>query len=177
MKIRTSTSMIAACVLVLLVPLSAGAKDKKKKDSQRGMLESMQSVPCGVKQGGLNGLGSVFGSVGIEHVNSNEKLCTQYLLRTDEMEYHIRPEDTKHAALLPVGKEGEFKIKKDRLFLRVPDSDKKARAYYVISMQPLGSEDRVESYNSVPHTEKPADSRLIDKPNGTAEQIANRPPR
>jgi hypothetical protein len=62
MKIRTSTSIIAACVLVLLVPLSAGAKDKKKKDSQRGMLESMQSVPCGVKQGGLNGLGSVFGT-------------------------------------------------------------------------------------------------------------------
>ena len=172
MKLRVS--FIAALVLILLVPMSAGAKDKKKK-AERGMLESMQSVPCGVKQGGLNGLGSIFGSVGIEHVNSNEKLCPQYLLRTDEMEYHIRPMDMKHAVLLPIGHEGEFKIKKDKLFLKVRDEDKKTRAYQVVAMQPVNSGNQVES-TSYRSADKPADSRFIDKSNKTAEKIVDRPP-
>jgi hypothetical protein len=92
---------IAALSLALAFSSIAEGKDKKK-EPQRGMLESMQSVPCGAKERGLAGLGSVFASVGVQHVNSHEQLCAQYLFRTDEMEYHIRPLDTKHAALLPV---------------------------------------------------------------------------
>jgi hypothetical protein len=38
-------------------------------------------------------LGALWGSVGITHINSNEKLCPQYLLRTDQMDYEIRPID------------------------------------------------------------------------------------
>jgi hypothetical protein len=64
------------------------------------------------------------------------------------MEYHIRPLDTKHAALLPVGHEGEFKIKKDRMYLKAVDGEKKARPYQVISMQPLNSESKAESTTS-----------------------------
>src|SRR6267154_6408907 len=101
---KIATSLIAALVLVMAVPSNSAGKDKKKP-AQRGMLESMQSVPCGVNERGLSGLGSIFGSVGVQHVNSHEKLCPQYLLRTDEMEYHIRPKDTKHPVLLPVGHE------------------------------------------------------------------------
>src|SRR5262249_51517943 len=127
--------LMAALALSLTFPSIAEGKNKKKQ-SPRGMLESMQSVPCGVRERGLSGLGSIFGSVGVQHVNSNEKLCPQYLLRTDELEYHIRPLDMKHAALLPVGHEAEFKIKKDRLFLKVPDGDKKTRPYQVVSMEP-----------------------------------------
>ncbi len=51
----------------------------------------MEAVPCGAKQTGLAGLGALWGSAGITHINSNEKLCPQYLLRTDEMDYEIRP--------------------------------------------------------------------------------------
>jgi len=148
---------------------------------QRGMLESMQSVPCGLKERGVSGFGSIFGSVGVQHVNSNEKLCTQYLLRTDEMEYHIRPVDTKHAVLLPVGHEGEFKMKKDRMVLRVPDEDKKAREYQVISMQPVNSGGREENsaYRSM-ERERPAESRPVEKPadsnSNTEKQVTNRPP-
>src|SRR5271170_7782154 len=119
-------SLIAVLALVLAAPSIAAAKDKK---GQRGMLESMQSVPCGAKERGVTGVGSVFASVGVAHVNSHEQLCPQYLLRTDDMDYHIRPLDTKHAAVLPVGREAEFKIKKDRLFLKVPDGEKKAESY------------------------------------------------
>src|ERR1700704_4493738 len=145
---RIGTSLVAALALMLMVPSSAAAKDKKKKPAPRGMVESMQSVPCGLKERGVSGLGSIFGSVGVQHVNSNEKLCPQYLFRTDEMEYHIRPLDMKHAVLLPVGHEGEFKIKKDRMVLRIPDEDKKSRDYQVISMQPVktGGDEETSSY-------------------------------
>jgi hypothetical protein len=87
----------------------------------------------------------MFGSVGVQHVNSHEQLCPQYLLRTDEMDYHIRPLDAKHAEVLPVGHEAEFRITKDRLFLKVPDGKKKAQAYAVVSMQPVNSDSRLES--------------------------------
>jgi len=135
---------IAVLVWTVMASPIAECKDKKKH-SPRGMIESMQSVPCGVKERGLTGVGSIFGSVGVSHVNSNEKLCPQYLLRTDEMEYHIRPLDQKHAVLLPVGKEAEYKIKKDRLFLRVADEDNKARPYQVVSAEQLSSTGKSEN--------------------------------
>jgi hypothetical protein len=47
MKIKTS--VIATLSLVLVVSCLSQAHDKKKQ-SQRGMLESMQSVPCGAKE-------------------------------------------------------------------------------------------------------------------------------
>lgn len=126
--------VVAVLLLAAGLPNIAEAKDKH---SPRGMIESMQSMPCGVKERGLSGLGSVFASVGVTSVNSNEKLCPQYLLRTDDMEYHIRPMDGKHAAILPIGHEAEYKVKKDRLFLKVPDGDRKTRPYQVVAMQPL----------------------------------------
>ena len=74
---------------------------------------------------------------GITHLNSNEKLCPQYLLRTDDMDCQIRPLDLKHATILPIGQEGEFKIKKNEMILTMTGgSDKKARSYEVVSMDP-----------------------------------------
>jgi hypothetical protein len=156
------TSLIYTLSLVLAVSTIAESKEKKKH-SPRGMVESMQSVPCGAKERGLAGLGSVFGSVGVQHVNSHEQLCPQYLFRTDEMEYHIRPLDTKHAALLPVGHEGEFKIKKDRMYLKAVDGEKKARPYQVVSMQPLNSESKAESTTF--RSEKPEEPRSANSAN------------
>jgi hypothetical protein len=141
---KITTLLVPALTLcVLAIPPAAAAKNKKKQ-SERGMLESMEAIPCGAKQRGLTGLGSVFGSVGIEHVNSDEKLCPQYLLRTDEMEYQIRPLDRKHPVILSVGHEGEFKIKKDQMRLKMPDGDRKTRAYQVVGAKPVGSERRRE---------------------------------
>ena len=76
------------------------------------MIERMDAVPCGANEHGLSGLGSLWASVGVTHMKSDEKLCPQYMLRTDDMEYHVRPVDQKHPVLLPVGQEGEFKKKK-----------------------------------------------------------------
>ena len=133
---KTGVLLVATLVLAVALPAGAG----KKKHPERGMIEKMEAVPCGAKEKGITGLGSVFASAGIEHVNSDEKLCPQYLLRSDEMDYHIRPLDKKHPVILPVGKEGEFRIDKDRLYLRVSEGDRKTRPYQVVAMKPAGSD-------------------------------------
>jgi len=162
MNIRIS--VILALFAVSAVPLTSGAAKKKPPD--RGMLEKMEAVTCGARERGLSGLGSVWASAGITHVNSDEKLCPQYLLRTDDMEYEIRPTEN-HAAVLPIGHEGEFKIKKDRMFLKVLDaSDQRTRTYQVVSVKPTNSDtDAQDKTNTLPDktssndksTDKPAD--------------------
>ena len=140
-------SLTLGLILVAAVPLSGGTK---KKQAERAMLEKMEAVPCGAKEKGLTGLGTLWGSAGITHVNSDEKLCPQYMVITDEMEYHIRPTDTKHPVVLPVGQEIEFKIKKDRMYLKVPDGDHKTRTYQVVAMKPTNAEGGVQNASAKP---------------------------
>jgi hypothetical protein len=146
MNIRT----LAVSGLILLAAIPLSADGKKKKPEARAMLETMEAVPCGAKEKGLTGLGTLWASAGITHVNSDEKLCPQYLLRSDEMEYHIRPTDLKHAVVLPVGQEIEFKIKKDRMFVKVPDGDRKARSYLIVAMKPANPEGEAQSSSANP---------------------------
>jgi hypothetical protein len=136
---NVKTSLIVGLVLLSAIPLRAG--DKNKRDLQRGMLEKMEAVPCGAKQKGLSGLGSFWGSAGITHMNSDEKLCPQYLLRTDQMDYQIRPTNLKHAVLLPVGQEGEFVIKNNQMLLSAPEGGiRKEHTYEIVSMTPTNTD-------------------------------------
>jgi hypothetical protein len=134
---------ISGIILLAAVPLSASGE--KKKPTERAMLEKMEAVPCGAKEKGVTGLGTVWASAGITHVNSDEKLCPQYEVVTDEMEYHIRPTDTKHPIVLPVGKEIVFKIKKDRMYLRVADGDQKMLTYAVVAEKPANSDTNAQN--------------------------------
>jgi hypothetical protein len=133
--------VITLFALLLAVPVFG----RDKKHDNRAMIEKMEAVPCGAKERGLNGIGSVFGSVGATHIDSDEKLCPQYLLRTDDMEYHIRPLDHKHPVVLPVGKEGEFRIAKDIMVMRIPDGDHKKRRYQVVVMKPIEHSETAET--------------------------------
>ena len=131
---KSRGTFVLLLVVIWTIPLSA---HDKKKDVQRGILEKMEAVPCGAKQTGLAGLGALWGSVGVTHINSNEKLCPQYLLRTDQMDYEIRPLNLKHATILPIGQEGKFKISKNEMILTMTQgSDQKARSYEVVAMNP-----------------------------------------
>ena len=158
--------LVTMLALLLAVPGFAGDKNRKKHPD-RAMVERMEAVPCGAKERGLTGLGSIFASAGIQAVNSEEKLCPQYLLRTDDMEYHIRPKDTKHEVLLPVGKEGEFKIKKNLMFLKVVEGDKKMRPYKVVAINQLHAADTVEQGSAY----RPADrAERYRKPDQSVEK-------
>jgi hypothetical protein len=166
------TPLVTMLALALAVPVVAG---DKKKHPDRAMIEKMEAVPCGATENGVTGLGSVFGSIGVQHVNSNEKLCPQYLLRTDDMEYHVRPLDHKHPVLLPVGKEGEFKIFKDVLEMKIPDGDHKKRHYQVVAMKPIDHTETSESQSSrysPPRRDYP-DKPLAEK--NYADRVAPKP--
>lgn len=145
---KAKTVLILGLVLGTAIPLTAGSD--RKKQPERAMLEKMEAVPCGAKEKGVTGLGTIWGSAGITHMNSDEKLCPQYVVRTDDMDYHIRPTDGKHPVIMPVGHEIVFKIKKDRMFLKVADSDEKMRTYKVVAMEPLNSDTQ-------PSPSKPSD--------------------
>lgn len=147
MKARMNGRMLFISMLAFLLAVPALAHDKKKH-ANRAMIEKMEAVPCGAKEHGLTGLGSVWASVGVTHVNSDEKLCPQYLLRSDDTEYHVRPLDHKHPVILPIGKEGEFKVSKDRFDMRIPDGDRKMRHYQVVAMKPIDHSDPSTSENS-----------------------------
>ncbi len=137
MKIKAS--LISALIALLLNSL--GAEARKKQPIEKGVLAKMEAVPCGGREKGITGIGGVLASVGITHITSDEKLCPQYVLRTDTMEYHIRPMDKKHPAILPVGHEGLFRVDKDHVLLRVEELDRKVRHYQVVSMKPLSVEE------------------------------------
>ena len=134
---RGQTLFVTMFALTLALPVFAG----DKKHANRAMIEKMEAVPCGAKERGITGLGSVFASVGATRVDSDEKLCPQYMLRTDDMEYHVRPLDHKHPRILPVGQEGEFKISKDVMEMRIPDGDHKKRRYQVVAIKPIDHSD------------------------------------
>ena len=135
MRLRTPLSLVSLAVAVVIL-VAPGAEGKKKDQPDRGMLEKMDAVPCGAKQKGLSGLGSFWASVGITDVHATEKLCPQYLLRTDSMDYRIRPMDLKHPVILPIGHEVVLRLKKDRMLVGVSDGDKKMREYEVVGMEP-----------------------------------------
>jgi hypothetical protein len=142
--------MILALATVAAVPVFANGN--KDRDEKRGLIEKMEAVPCGASQKGISGLGALWASAGITKMSTNEKLCPQYLLRTDEMDYEIRPADLKHATLLPVGQEGEFQIKKNEMLLRFPDADDhKLHAYTIVQMNPTSTDvdsEKTSSLNS-----------------------------
>ena len=75
------------------------------------------------------------------------------------MDYEIRPMDLKHATLLPVGTEGEFKIKARDMLLTMPEGgDRKTRSYEVVSMTPAadgGSSERSQR----PPEDRPGNGR------------------
>jgi len=67
---------------------------------------------------------------------TQEVLCQEYVLQTDRVVYRIRPKDDKHPVLLPIGETAQFRIHKDKLILRVAESDDKEREYIVVSITP-----------------------------------------
>jgi hypothetical protein len=122
-------------ILVLALGSSAFAKDHHFY--QKGQLLSMDSVSCGyAEKSGNTFKGEILGTNG-GHKNTEEVLCQEYVLKSDQVIYRIRPRDEKHPVLLPVGQTAEFRTDKDRLLLKVEELDGKERAYVVVSMTPV----------------------------------------
>lgn len=134
----------------LLIACTAHAKDKS--DYQSGVLLQMDSTSCGfAEKGSKTVAGELLGTDG-QHQKTQEVLCQEYILQTDRLIFRIRPKDDKHPVLLPIGESAQFRLHKDKLLLRVPETDGKEREYIVVSMTP-----RADAPNST--TAKLAPSR------------------
>ena len=119
---------------VLLAAPSATPKDPPTYD--KGTLLSMESSTCGMaEKDGKTMAGEVLGT-DASRKQTQELLCQEYVLQGARIVYRIRPSDQKHPALLPVGESVDFRIHKDKMYLRDPEGDKKEREYIVLSMQP-----------------------------------------
>jgi hypothetical protein len=119
--------------LVLAAATVATAKDQASYD--KGLLLSMDSSSCGMTEKGAKTVaGEILGTDG-EHKNTQEVLCQEYVLQGDHIVYHIRPIDTKHPQLLPVGDNVQYRIRKDRMYVLDAEGDTKERQYIVTSMQ------------------------------------------
>jgi len=102
---------------------------------QQGTITTMDAVECGLDENsGKSFAGEVLGTDGA-HKKTRQLLCQEYVLKTDRVIYRIRPRDEKHPVLLSVGERAEFRIKKDKLLLALPELDGKEREYSVTSMQ------------------------------------------
>lgn len=118
---------------LFLLVISAHAKEKFY---EKGVLLQMQSSACGSAEKGSKTLaGEILGTDG-EHKSTQELLCQEYVLQADRVIYRIRPRDEKHPAILPIGETAEFRIDKDKLMLRVPETNDKEREYSVVSITP-----------------------------------------
>ena len=120
--------------LLLCAALPAQAKDKPAYE--KGTLVQMESTSCGYSEkDGKTLKGEILGTDG-QHKKTQEVLCQEYVLQSDRITYRIRPKDDKHPVLLPIGEAAQFRIHKDKLLLRVPETDDKEREYVVVSMTP-----------------------------------------
>ena len=124
---------IALCSLVLFAAPALLAKDPPNYD--KGVLLSMESTMCGTSEnGGKNMTGEILGTDS-SHKKTQELLCQEYVLQGDRLTYRIRPKDDKHPLLLPVGESVQFRIEKDKMYLRNPEGDQKEHQYVVLSMK------------------------------------------
>jgi hypothetical protein len=131
---RMTMKVGMAAVLVFAMTMSAQAKNAPAYE--RGVLMQMESAACGyAEKDGKTVAGEIFGTDG-QHKNTREMLCQEYVLQTERITYRIRPKDDKHPVLLPVGETAQFRIHKDKMVLRVPETDGKEREYVVVSMIP-----------------------------------------
>lgn len=116
----------------MLVIASAGFA-KKPRSYDGGSIFEMNSVECGHQENESASVTGVLLGTDSRHKKTQQALCREYTLRSDEFEYHIRPKEQKHSELLPVDGDAEFRIVKDHMLLRVPEKDDREREYFVTS--------------------------------------------
>jgi len=110
-------SMRDKALVLASILLAATAYGQEPKAYQSGKLLQMDAVSCSGQK-------------------TQEPLCQEYVLQTDHAEYRIRPKDTKHPVLLPVGERAEFRLEKHKMLVRVEYLDNKERDYVVVSVGP-----------------------------------------
>ena len=131
---RSSLTVAILALAASFQPLTLVAKDPPAYE--KGVLLQMESASCGYAEKANKSVAGELLGTDDQHKKTQEVLCQEYVLKSQRLIYRIRPKDDKHPMLLPVGEAAEFRIHKDRMLLRVPESGGKEREYIVVSMTP-----------------------------------------
>jgi hypothetical protein len=123
------------------VLLASMAQAQEPKKYHAGQLLQMESLQC-----------TVFENPSADAKSNDAATCQEYVLRGDDVLFHLRAKNLKHPVFLPVGKEVGYRIEEGRFFLRLANGDRKDHEYQVVSMEPRDkSEAPVRSAMKVNH--------------------------
>ena len=120
------------------------AQAKNRRENHIGQLLRMETVHCGPED--VSGLSkAIFGG---PVPGPEERLCPEYILQSEGLYYRIRPRNHKHAALLPIGEQAQFRFHKDRMLLQIEDFDDQTYEFTVLAIIP---ENHIQSFSSSTH--------------------------
>jgi hypothetical protein len=106
---------IERCAIALIL-VSSLAHAKDPKVHQLGRVSQSKAVPCAN--------------------HKTQSLCQEYILESENVVYHIRPRDRKHAIALQTGDRAEFRLNNGMMFLRTEEIGSKEHLFLVISVSP-----------------------------------------
>lgn len=128
-------------VLIVVVMFTAVLSAKDVSRNRLGVLLRMESVPCGVVEG--SGFSKALLGAPAPLPVQDDRLCQEYVLRSEGLYYRIRSRDRKHPVLLPIGEQAQFRLHRDRMLLQVEDFDSKAYEFSVLAIVPENHGDRL----------------------------------
>jgi hypothetical protein len=145
--------MKRALIVVVIFTSVLGAKNASR--NRLGVLLRMESVPCGALEASAFSK-ALLGAPTPAPVQ-DERLCQEYVLRSEGLYYRIRSRDRKHPVLLPIGEQAQFHLHRDRMLLQVEDFDSKEYEFSVLAIVP---ENHVERFRQHPVENKDSSEPL-----------------
>ncbi|MBZ5655383.1 MAG: hypothetical protein LAO56_08885 [Acidobacteriia bacterium] len=121
-------------VLIAVVMFTAVLSAKNASRNRLGVLLRMESVPCGAAE--ASGFSKALLGASVPAPVQDDRLCQEYVLRSEGLYYRIRSRDRKHPVLLPIGEQAQFHLHRDRMLLQVEDFDSKAYEFSVLAIVP-----------------------------------------
>jgi hypothetical protein len=120
--------------LMVIVMFTAVLNAKNASRNRLGVLLRMESVPCGVVEAST--FSKALLGAPAPAPAQEDRLCQEYVLRSEGLYYRIRSRDRRHPVLLPIGEQAQFHLHRDRMLLQVEDFDSKAYEFTVLAIVP-----------------------------------------
>ena len=124
--------MKRALIVVVIFTSVLGAKNASR--NRLGVLLRMESVPCGAIE--ASGFSKALLGAPAPAPLQDDRLCQEYVLRSEGLYYRIRSRDRRHPVLLPIGEQAQFHLHRDRMLLQVEDFDSKTYEFSVLAIVP-----------------------------------------
>jgi len=130
--------------LIVVVMFTAVLQAKNASRNRLGVLLRMESVPCSAVEASALSKALLGSPVPAQAPMQDDRLCQEYVLRSEGLYYRIRSRDRKHPVLLPIGEQAQFRLHRDRMLLQVEDFDSKAYEFTVLAIVPESHGERFQ---------------------------------